>query len=226
MGAGIVTGGLDTLYLGKRRPTSHALSHNRLSRRTSSHPSYQFHNLLATFLVHRAVGELTVAHMGFFLHCYPARHVQAVSSNHSSDRCSIEPYSIRTWSKPQVPPASGRPRSRVRTVSARFFDSRTICLQRIRVHTPGSNYRNHVPNIHGRSVCSSSVICVLINQLKLCITVHKLLIERCHMSCLIISICNVDCNCNGFRTMMATYPVGIGQVDADIKLQDTSHRPE
>ena len=57
-------------------------------------------------------------------------------------------------------------------------------------------------------------ICVLINQLKLCITVHKLLIEPVAMSCLVISICNVT-DCNGFRTMMATYPVGIGQVDAD-----------
>ena len=55
---------------------------------------------------------------------------------------------------------------------------------------------------------------VPINQLKLCIAIGKLLIEAIAMSRLVVSICNVT-NRNGLRAMMTTYPVGIGQVDAD-----------
>ena len=216
MGAGIVTGGLDTLYLGKQ-PAKQVTHFLIIVYHDVRLPIllYQFHNLLRrTFLVHPAGYELTVAHMGFF---YIVTRLDTYKLCHQTIHqigVVLSLISIRTWSKPQFHQLRVGHVVESEQVGARFFDSRTICLQRIRVHTreqfTGTMSQTFM-QVSMQFICH---ICVLINQLKLCITVHKLLIEPVAMSCLIISICNVT-DCNGFRTMMATYPVGIGQVDAD-----------
>ena len=55
---------------------------------------------------------------------------------------------------------------------------------------------------------------IFIYQLQFGIAIYKLFIESVAMSRLIVGIRNIT-NRDGFGTMMATNPIGIGQVDAD-----------
>ena len=55
---------------------------------------------------------------------------------------------------------------------------------------------------------------IFVYQLQFGIAIYKLFIEAVAMSRLIVGIRNIT-NRDGFGTMMATNPVGIGQVDAD-----------